>query len=144
MGILHWNNVAEKRQRKERQNVDDTHRAYQEASLLLLLLMLHCHCSRVQLYYSIFFNLHINDAAIIGMKMHEFSIVDGFVEISECMAEMTKYVVNEPSVGLFLSNIMLKMKYPISSKLKKMLLRSLMKQLCTQKIWRTLSRCFNQ
>ncbi|KAL2949321.1 hypothetical protein AAZX31_20G169800 [Glycine max] len=29
--------------------------------------------------------------------MHEFSIVDGFVEISECMAEMTKYVVNEPS-----------------------------------------------
>ncbi|KAG4395227.1 hypothetical protein GLYMA_20G183300v4 [Glycine max] len=61
--------VAEKRQRKERQNVDDTHRAYQEASLLLLLLMLHCHCSRVQLYYSIFFNLHINDAAIIGRCM---------------------------------------------------------------------------
>ncbi|KAH1139278.1 hypothetical protein GLYMA_10G207600v4 [Glycine max] len=34
-------------------------------------------------------------------RMHEFSIVDGFVEISECMAEMTKYVANEPSVGLF-------------------------------------------
>lgn len=33
--------------------------------------------------------------------MHEFSTVDGFVEISECMAEMTKYVANEPSVGLF-------------------------------------------
>nr|KYP53050.1 hypothetical protein KK1_025052 [Cajanus cajan] len=33
--------------------------------------------------------------------MHEFSTVDGFMEISECMAEMTKYVANEPSVGLF-------------------------------------------
>ncbi|KAJ1406373.1 BLOC-1-related complex subunit 8 [Sesbania bispinosa] len=33
--------------------------------------------------------------------MHEFSTVDGFVEISECMAEMIKYVANEPSVGLF-------------------------------------------
>ncbi|TKY51630.1 MEF2BNB-like protein [Spatholobus suberectus] len=33
--------------------------------------------------------------------MHEFSTVDGFVEISECLAEMTKYVANEPSVGLF-------------------------------------------
>ncbi|KAL2324839.1 hypothetical protein Fmac_023897 [Flemingia macrophylla] len=33
--------------------------------------------------------------------MHEFSTVDGFVEISECMAQMTKYVANEPSVGLF-------------------------------------------
>lgn len=33
--------------------------------------------------------------------MHEFSTVDGFVEISECVAEMTKYLANEPSVGLF-------------------------------------------
>lgn len=33
--------------------------------------------------------------------MNEFSTVDGFVEISECMAEMIKYIANEPSVGLF-------------------------------------------
>ncbi|MED6203709.1 hypothetical protein PIB30_001950 [Stylosanthes scabra] len=33
--------------------------------------------------------------------MHEFSTVDGFVEISECVAEIMKYVANEPSVGLF-------------------------------------------
>ncbi|XP_061370627.1 uncharacterized protein LOC133313294 [Gastrolobium bilobum] len=36
-----------------------------------------------------------------GNQMHEFSTVDGFLEISECMAEMIKYVANEPSVGLF-------------------------------------------
>ncbi|CAN1800062.1 hypothetical protein LINPERHAP1_LOCUS22372 [Linum perenne] len=34
-------------------------------------------------------------------KMDGFSTVDGFVEITECMAEMMKYVANEPSVGLF-------------------------------------------
>lgn len=34
-------------------------------------------------------------------KLHEFSTVDGFVEITECLAEMIKYVANEPSVGLF-------------------------------------------
>ncbi|XP_058728264.1 uncharacterized protein LOC131600048 [Vicia villosa] len=33
--------------------------------------------------------------------MHGFSTVDGFVEISECSAEMIKYVANEPSAGLF-------------------------------------------
>ncbi|XP_057424513.1 uncharacterized protein LOC130718074 isoform X1 [Lotus japonicus] len=33
--------------------------------------------------------------------MYEFSNVDGFLEISESMAEMIKYVANEPSVGLF-------------------------------------------
>ncbi|KAF3434021.1 hypothetical protein FNV43_RR25124 [Rhamnella rubrinervis] len=33
--------------------------------------------------------------------MHGFSTVDGFVEITECLAEMIKYVANEPSVGLF-------------------------------------------
>ncbi|CAL0299706.1 unnamed protein product [Lupinus luteus] len=34
-------------------------------------------------------------------KMHEFSTIDGFVEISECMADMLKYLANEPSTGLF-------------------------------------------
>ncbi|GAY54523.1 hypothetical protein CUMW_157330 [Citrus unshiu] len=34
-------------------------------------------------------------------KMHGFSTVDGFVEITESLAEMIKYVANEPSVGLF-------------------------------------------
>ncbi|KAL5069484.1 hypothetical protein RYX36_020371 [Vicia faba] len=33
--------------------------------------------------------------------MHEFSTVDGFMEISECMADMIKYVANEPSAGLY-------------------------------------------
>ncbi|KAJ7970483.1 MEF2BNB-like protein [Quillaja saponaria] len=33
--------------------------------------------------------------------MHGFSTVDGFVEITECLAEMIKFVANEPSVGLF-------------------------------------------
>lgn len=33
--------------------------------------------------------------------MHGFSTVDGFVEINECLAEMIKYLANEPSVGLF-------------------------------------------
>lgn len=34
-------------------------------------------------------------------KMHEFSIVDGFVEINESSAEMIQSLANEPSVGLF-------------------------------------------
>lgn len=34
-------------------------------------------------------------------SMHEFSTVDGFVEITESLAEMIKYLANEPSVGLF-------------------------------------------
>ncbi|CAL5443541.1 unnamed protein product [Camellia sinensis] len=34
-------------------------------------------------------------------KMHEFSTVDGFVEVTESLAEMIKYVANEPLVGLF-------------------------------------------
>lgn len=33
--------------------------------------------------------------------MHGFSTVDGFVEITENLAEMIKYMANEPSVGLF-------------------------------------------
>ncbi|KAK3422269.1 hypothetical protein EUGRSUZ_G02869 [Eucalyptus grandis] len=33
--------------------------------------------------------------------MHGFSTADGFVEITESLAEMIKYVANEPSVGLF-------------------------------------------
>ncbi|PON34572.1 MEF2BNB-like protein [Trema orientale] len=33
--------------------------------------------------------------------MHGFSTFDGFVDITECLAEMIKYVANEPSLGLF-------------------------------------------
>ncbi|KAK1347082.1 BLOC-1-related complex subunit like [Heracleum sosnowskyi] len=33
--------------------------------------------------------------------MEDISTVDGFVEITECVAEMLKYLANEPSVGLF-------------------------------------------
>ncbi|KAL8538672.1 hypothetical protein ACS0TY_000619 [Phlomoides rotata] len=33
--------------------------------------------------------------------MHEFSPVDGFAEITENLADMIKFVANEPSVGLF-------------------------------------------
>ncbi|KAG2290778.1 hypothetical protein Bca52824_050382 [Brassica carinata] len=32
--------------------------------------------------------------------MHEYSTVDGFAEINESLAEMIKYIANEPSVGL--------------------------------------------
>ncbi|XP_022134183.1 uncharacterized protein LOC111006508 isoform X1 [Momordica charantia] len=34
-------------------------------------------------------------------KMYGFSTVDGFVEITESLAEMIKYIANEPSTGLF-------------------------------------------
>ncbi|KZV24253.1 hypothetical protein F511_01735 [Dorcoceras hygrometricum] len=33
--------------------------------------------------------------------MQEFSTVDGFLEVTEDLADMIKYVANEPSVGLF-------------------------------------------
>ncbi|XP_038689470.1 uncharacterized protein LOC119988484 [Tripterygium wilfordii] len=33
--------------------------------------------------------------------MHGFSIVDGFAELNECLAEMIKYIANEPSLGLY-------------------------------------------
>ncbi|XP_068665494.1 uncharacterized protein [Aristolochia californica] len=33
--------------------------------------------------------------------MHDISTVDGFMEVNECVAEMIKYLANEPSVGLF-------------------------------------------
>ncbi|CAN4126614.1 unnamed protein product [Withania somnifera] len=33
--------------------------------------------------------------------MHEFSTVDGFVEITESLADMIKFIANEPSVGLY-------------------------------------------
>lgn len=33
--------------------------------------------------------------------MHEFSAADGFLEITEGLSEMIKYLANEPSVGLF-------------------------------------------
>ncbi|CAN8307060.1 unnamed protein product [Cochlearia groenlandica] len=33
--------------------------------------------------------------------MHEFSTIDGFAEINESLAEMIKYIANEPSVGIY-------------------------------------------
>ncbi|XP_073037183.1 uncharacterized protein [Primulina eburnea] len=33
--------------------------------------------------------------------MQEFSVVDGFLEVTEGLTDMIKYVANEPSVGLF-------------------------------------------
>ncbi|XP_074358799.1 uncharacterized protein LOC141698086 isoform X4 [Apium graveolens] len=45
-------------------------------------------------------NINGNELTISG-KMDDFSPVDGFVEIAECLAEMMKYLANEPSVGLF-------------------------------------------
>ncbi|RDY04662.1 hypothetical protein CR513_11599, partial [Mucuna pruriens] len=38
---------------------------------------------------------------IVLNVMHGFSTADGFVEISNCLAEMIKYVANEPAAGLF-------------------------------------------
>ncbi|KAK4353036.1 hypothetical protein RND71_028554 [Anisodus tanguticus] len=34
-------------------------------------------------------------------KMHAFSTADGFVEITESLADMIKFIANEPSAGLF-------------------------------------------
>ena len=34
-------------------------------------------------------------------KMHVFSTVDGFVEITESLMDMIKFIANEPSAGLF-------------------------------------------
>ncbi|CAK9159678.1 unnamed protein product [Ilex paraguariensis] len=42
-----------------------------------------------------------DDEPFAFKKMHEFSTVDGFVEITESLADMIQYVANEPSVGLF-------------------------------------------
>ncbi|KAL3838290.1 hypothetical protein ACJIZ3_022881 [Penstemon smallii] len=42
-----------------------------------------------------------DEESIAFRKMHEFSTADGFVEISENIADMIKFVANEPSVGLF-------------------------------------------
>ncbi|KAK4430978.1 hypothetical protein Salat_0859800 [Sesamum alatum] len=43
-----------------------------------------------------------NDEEPVPFKrMNDFSTVDGFVEISEDLADMIKFVANEPSVGLF-------------------------------------------
>lgn len=42
-----------------------------------------------------------DDEPLAFKKMHEFSTVDGFVEISESLADMIKFIANEPSVGLF-------------------------------------------
>lgn len=49
----------------------------------------------------LFFHKTSDEESITFNKMHGFSTVDGFVEITEEMAEMIKYVANEPSVGLF-------------------------------------------
>lgn len=38
---------------------------------------------------------------ISSTNMQEFSTVDGFLEVTEDLADMIKYVANEPSVGLF-------------------------------------------
>lgn len=42
-----------------------------------------------------------DEEPIAFKKMHDFSTVDGFVEINENLADMIKFVANEPSVGLF-------------------------------------------
>lgn len=42
-----------------------------------------------------------DEESLAFKKMHDYSPIDGFVEINECLAEMIKFVANEPSVGLF-------------------------------------------
>ncbi|KAK4359960.1 hypothetical protein RND71_022189 [Anisodus tanguticus] len=42
-----------------------------------------------------------DDEPLSFKKMHEFSTVDGFVDITESLADMIKFIANEPSVGLF-------------------------------------------
>ncbi|XP_059316021.1 uncharacterized protein LOC132066837 [Lycium ferocissimum] len=38
---------------------------------------------------------------LVFKKMHAFSTVDGFVSITESLADMIKFLANEPSAGLF-------------------------------------------
>lgn len=45
--------------------------------------------------------LYSDEEPIAFKKMHDFSTGDGFVEITENLADMIKFVANEPSVGLF-------------------------------------------
>ncbi|KAH6804043.1 hypothetical protein C2S51_032290 [Perilla frutescens var. frutescens] len=45
--------------------------------------------------------LSSDEEPIAFKKMHDFSTVDGFVEINENLADMIKFVANDPSVGLF-------------------------------------------
>ncbi|KAK4353432.1 hypothetical protein RND71_028950 [Anisodus tanguticus] len=42
-----------------------------------------------------------SDEHLAFKKMHVFSTVDSFVEITECLADMIKFIANEPSAGLF-------------------------------------------
>ncbi|XP_009765364.1 uncharacterized protein [Nicotiana sylvestris] len=42
-----------------------------------------------------------DDEPLAFKKMHEFSATDGFVEITESLADMIKFIANEPSMGLF-------------------------------------------
>lgn len=49
----------------------------------------------------VFVNRTSDELSFTHNKMHGFSPVDGFLEISEGLADMIKYVANEPSVGLF-------------------------------------------
>ncbi|KAL1553198.1 hypothetical protein AAHA92_13904 [Salvia divinorum] len=42
-----------------------------------------------------------DEEPIAFKKMHGFSTIDGFVEINEKLADMLKFVANEPSAGLY-------------------------------------------
>lgn len=42
-----------------------------------------------------------NDEPLALKRMHEISAVDGFAEITSNLADMIKFLANEPSVGLF-------------------------------------------
>lgn len=42
-----------------------------------------------------------DDEPLAFKKMHEVSTVDGFVQITESLADMIKFIANEPAVGLF-------------------------------------------
>ncbi|XP_009627117.1 uncharacterized protein [Nicotiana tomentosiformis] len=42
-----------------------------------------------------------DDEPLAFKNMHEFSATDGFVEITESLADMIKFIANEPSMGLF-------------------------------------------
>ncbi|XP_042488758.1 BLOC-1-related complex subunit 8 homolog isoform X2 [Macadamia integrifolia] len=59
------------------------------------------------LWDRIFYRLRLSFVSFLWLlcsftkKMHGFSIVDGFMNVNESLAEMIKYVANEPSVGLF-------------------------------------------
>ncbi|KAK8592082.1 hypothetical protein V6N13_062669 [Hibiscus sabdariffa] len=60
-----------------------------------------CFFRLICLFFESFFFSFCDELPFTFNTMDAFSVEDGFVEIAESLAEMIKFVANEPSVGLF-------------------------------------------